>query len=85
MDSRRHAGIVGGDQANHAAVEPQVTLSASLAPLRYPAFRHLVTAKTASTVGSWMQLVAAGWLTLKLTGSAASVGLITSLRAVRAW
>lgn len=54
-----------------------MTRSARLAPLRYPAFRHLVTAKTASTVGSWMQLVAAGWLTLKLTGSAASVGLIT--------
>jgi predicted MFS family arabinose efflux permease len=48
-----------------------------LAPLRYPAFRRLVAAKTASTVGSWMQLVAAGWLTYKLTGSAASVGVIT--------
>jgi predicted MFS family arabinose efflux permease len=45
--------------------------------LRYPAFRRLVAAKTATTVGSWMQLVAAGWLTYKLTGSAASVGVIT--------
>jgi predicted MFS family arabinose efflux permease len=54
-----------------------MTSATRLAPLRYPTFRHLVTAKTASTVGGWMQLVAAGWLTLKLTGSAASVGVIT--------
>ena len=54
-----------------------MTPSARLAPLRYPAFRRLVAAKTATTVGSWMQLVAAGWLMLQLTGSAASVGVIT--------
>jgi MFS family permease len=54
-----------------------MTPPARLAPLRYPTFRRLVAAKAATAVGSWMQLVAAGWPMLKLTGSAASVGAIT--------
>ena len=62
-----------------------MTPSARLAPLRYPAFRRLVAAKTATTVGSWMQLVAAGWLMLQLTGSAASVGVITLVSRGPGW
>jgi predicted MFS family arabinose efflux permease len=42
--------------------------------LRVPAFRTVWLASLASNAGSWLQIVAAGWLVLELTGSPAAVG-----------
>jgi MFS family permease len=44
--------------------------------LRVPAFRQVWLASLASNAGSWLQVVAAGWLILELTGSPAAVGAI---------
>ena len=51
----------------------------ALNPLAFPAYRRLFIARTASSAGSYMQIVAATWYTYKLTGSAASVGLLSAL------
>jgi predicted MFS family arabinose efflux permease len=48
-------------------------------PFHYAPFRKVLVARTISTAGSWMQTVAAGWLVYHLTGSAASVGVLTLL------
>lgn len=49
------------------------------APLRVPAYRRALVGRTLSGIGSWMQVVAAGWLVYDLTGNAAAVGLLTLL------
>jgi MFS family permease len=47
--------------------------------LRVPAFREVWLASLASNAGSWLQVVAAGWLVLDLTGSPAAVGALALL------
>jgi predicted MFS family arabinose efflux permease len=47
--------------------------------MRHPAFRRFVFARALSQAGGWMQVVAAGWLIFKLTGSAASVGILAAI------
>lgn len=44
--------------------------------LRIPGFRRFWLASLASNCGSWLQVVAAGWLILRLTGSPAAVGAL---------
>ena len=44
--------------------------------LRVPEFRNVWLASMASNAGSWLQVVAAGWLILELTGSPAAVGAL---------
>ncbi len=44
--------------------------------LRVPEFRNVWLAGLASNAGSWLQVVAAGWLILQLTGSPAAVGAL---------
>src|SRR5680860_822072 len=44
--------------------------------LRVRAFRDLWLASVASNAGSWLQIVASGWLILKATGSPAAVGAL---------
>lgn len=44
--------------------------------LRVPAFRSVWLASLASNAGSWLQVVAAGWLILELTASPAAVGAL---------
>lgn len=44
--------------------------------LRVPAFRRVWLASLASNCGSWLQVVAAGWLILEMTGSPAAVGAL---------
>jgi MFS family permease len=44
--------------------------------LRYRAFRDVWLASLASNAGSWLQIVASGWLILELTGSPAAVGAL---------
>jgi predicted MFS family arabinose efflux permease len=46
------------------------------APLAYPAFRRIAAAQALSRGGSWMQVVAAGWLAYDLTDSAVMVALV---------
>jgi MFS family permease len=45
-------------------------------PMSYPAFRRIMTARAISTMGTWMQNVAAGFLVYQLTGSAMLVGVL---------
>jgi predicted MFS family arabinose efflux permease len=44
--------------------------------LRVPAFRRVWLASLASNCGSWLQVVAAGWLVLEMTDSPAAVGAL---------
>ena len=44
--------------------------------LRVRAFRDVWLASLASNAGSWLQIVASGWLILKATGSPAAVGAL---------
>jgi predicted MFS family arabinose efflux permease len=44
--------------------------------LRYRAFRDVWLASLASNAGSWLQIVASGWLILQITGSPAAVGAL---------
>jgi len=44
--------------------------------LRVRAFRHVLLASLASNAGSWLQVVASGWLILKATDSPAAVGAL---------
>lgn len=44
--------------------------------LRVPAFRRFWLASLASNAGSWLQIVAAGWLIFQITGSPAAVGAL---------
>jgi MFS family permease len=46
------------------------------AVLRVPAFRRFWLASLASNAGSWLQVVAAGWLIYDVTGSPAAVGAL---------
>ena len=48
-------------------------------PMSYPAFRRMMLARFLSSVGSTMQVVAAGWLVLELTGSSMDVGLLAAV------
>jgi predicted MFS family arabinose efflux permease len=47
--------------------------------LRVPAFREVWLGSLASNAGSWLQIVAAGWLVLEMTGSPAAVGALALL------
>lgn len=44
--------------------------------MSYPAFRRIMGARVISTMGTWMQNVAAGFLIYQMTGSAMLVGLL---------
>ena len=46
------------------------------AVLRQPPFRRVWLASLASNCGSWLQVVAAGWIVLQLTDSPAAVGAL---------
>lgn len=50
--------------------------------LRIPAFRMWFIASIVSNIGSWMQIVAQGWLVLQLTNSPFYLGLVGLVRAV---
>jgi MFS family permease len=64
-----------------------VGAAGDVTPSRYgalsvPAFRAYWHASIISNVGSWMQIVAQGWLVLQLTDSAFYLGLVGLVRAV---
>src|SRR6185369_9865180 len=47
--------------------------------LRVRNFRLYIAGQAVSTAGTWMQLVAAPWLVLELTGSGVALGIDTAL------
>jgi aryl-alcohol dehydrogenase-like predicted oxidoreductase/predicted MFS family arabinose efflux permease len=49
-----------------------------LAPLRVPAYRRVWSAMTVSHLGTYLQLTAAPWLMLQMTGSPLLVSLVTT-------
>ena len=51
-------------------------LPATFAALRHPNYRAFFLGQTVSLAGTWMQIVAQGWLVLKLTNSAFLLGLV---------
>ncbi len=51
----------------------------TLAPLRYRNFRYIFIGAFASSVGSWMMSVAAGYELYVITGSASMIGLMVML------
>jgi predicted MFS family arabinose efflux permease len=50
--------------------------------MRHGVFRRFIFARALSQMGGWMQVVAAGWMIYKLTGSAAAVGVLAALQKV---
>src|ERR1700727_1247099 len=70
---------MNGPRASQAG--PSMPAPAAPAASAWAAFRHrlcaaMLGAEFVSNVGSWMQTVAAQWLMLTLTGSAAYVALV---------
>src|ERR1043165_1662994 len=55
---------------------------ASFGALRHRNFRLFIAGQFVSLCGSWMQLVALGWLALEIADSALKVGLVTTLGAL---
>src|ERR1044071_5410929 len=55
---------------------------ASFGALRHRNFRLFIAGQFVSLCGSWMQLVALGWLALEISNSALKVGLVTTLGAL---
>jgi MFS family permease len=66
--------------ATTAAPAPSRNPFAVLA--QHPDYRTFWTGQTLSLVGTWMQTMAIGWLSLELSGSAFIVGLVASAGAV---
>jgi MFS family permease len=58
---------------------PPTTVGFVFAALRHRNFRLFIIGQFVSLCGTWMQVVAQGWLVLQLTDSAFSVGLVTAL------
>src|SRR6516225_10556011 len=54
----------------------------SIGALRHRDFRILWTAVVISNVGTWMHIVAQGWLMYQLTDSAFWLGLVGLMRAI---
>jgi MFS family permease len=55
------------------------SLASIFAALRHRNFRLFIIGQFTSLCGTWMQVVAQGWLVLQLTNSAFAVGLVTAL------
>jgi MFS family permease len=55
------------------------TVDGPFRAFRHPDFARFATGQTISLVGTWMQMIAQGWLVLELTGSAFDVGMVTTL------
>jgi MFS family permease len=55
------------------------SLQSVFAALRHRNFRLFIVGQFISLCGTWMQVIAQGWLVLQLTDSAFAVGLVTAL------
>lgn len=61
---------------------PSPTAGARLAAFQYPAYRWYWLGQLATNAGTWMAVVATGWLLLELTDSPAYLGLNAALQGV---
>jgi MFS family permease len=52
----------------------------TFASLATPNYRNYFTGNAISMTGTWMQIIAQGWLVLQLTGSATALGAVTALQ-----
>jgi MFS family permease len=52
----------------------------TFASLANPNYRNYFTGNAISMTGTWMQIIAQGWLVLQLTGSATALGAVTALQ-----
>ena len=52
--------------------------------LRHPNYRLYFAGQAFSLVGTWMQIVAAGWLVLRITNSPLLLGLVTAMESLPA-
>ena len=70
------------DTGSERAVPPPAA-AGSINPFRvlltHRNFRHFWVGQTLSLVGTWMQMMAQGWLALELTNNAFLVGLVASI------
>ena len=75
-------GVPGGDaRARQAARRDPARLTGrTFASLRRRNYRLYVTGQVLSTTGTWVQLVAEGWLVVRLTGSGLALGVTTALQ-----
>ncbi len=69
-------------QPDGAATLESTTQAESHSALAVPAFRNWLIASVISNIGSWMQIVAQGWLVLQLTNSPFYLGLVGLVRAI---
>ena len=53
----------------------------TFAALAIPNYRRYIAGQSVSLIGTWMQMAAQSWLVLSITGSATTLGLITTLAA----
>lgn len=65
-----------GQPGSAATVGPAPARPSAWGPFRHRLYAAMWGAQFVSNVGSWMQTVAAQWLMLGLTGSAAYVALV---------
>lgn len=65
-----------------AAAEPAIRTGGTFSALRHRDFRLLWLGLVVSNVGSWMQMVAQGWLVYLLTDSPFYLGLVGFMRAI---
>lgn len=52
----------------------------TFAALAVPNYRNYFIGNAVSMTGTWMQIIAQGWLVLQLTGSATALGVVTALQ-----
>ena len=65
-----------------AAPEPSAAHGARFGAFRHPAYRWYWIGQLATNVGTWMAVVATGWLLLELTDSPAYLGLNAAFQGV---
>jgi MFS family permease len=65
-----------------APASPAAAATARFAAFAYPNYRYYWIGQLLGNVGSWMQIVATGWLVLSLTDSPAALGLTGALTAL---
>ena len=78
MTSHRDAQDTPPDAGGGAAGTSRDAVVPTLAPLAVPAYRRMWLAAVVSHLGTFLQMTAAPWLMLELTGSAFLVSLVTT-------
>ncbi len=60
-------------------VVPGLRLPSTFSALQYPNYRRWFIGQSLSLMGTWMQMVAQGWLVYQLTGSDLALGTISAV------